>query len=88
MIIQLLTSQTKSLIPYCNANTAVILLQNGVYAAAKILQEFPNSQLFALENDWRASGLDLNEKVNLISALQWVELCAMHQPVITIQNAN
>lgn len=88
MIIQLLTSQTKLLVPYAHANTAVILLQNGVYAAPKIWQEFPKVSVYALENDWRASGLALNDKVELITALQWVELCAMYHPVITIQNAN
>lgn len=88
MIVQLLTNQTKLLLPYCHANTAVILLQNGVYAANKIRQDFPNIPVYALENDWLASGLVVNKNVKLISASQWVELCATHHPVITIQNAN
>lgn len=88
MIIQLLSSQTTTLVPYKHAKPSLILLQNGVYAATKLLQEFPESQIYALENDWRASGLDPNNKVILITANRWVELCALHHPVITIQNAN
>ena len=85
MIVQLLTSQTKSLVPFCHANTTVILLQSGVYSATKLLQEFPQLCIYALDNDWWASGLAINDKVKLVNAHQWVELCAIHYPVITIQ---
>jgi sulfur relay protein TusB/DsrH len=88
MIIQLLSSHTDAVLPYYHAKPAIILLQNGVYAARKLLHEFPELQVYALENDWHASGLSHNNKVALITANQWVELCAMHLPVITIQNTN
>lgn len=88
MILQLLTSQTKSIAPYCRAKVALVLLQNGVYAATKILHDYPDLTVYALHNDWLASGLEEHPKVRLISAQQWVELCALQHPVITIQHAN
>jgi len=88
MIVQLLTHHIESIAPYCEANTSVILLQSGVYAAPKILLMYPSVMVYALSNDWRASGLIENPKVKLISDMKWVELCALHHPVITIQDPN
>lgn len=88
MIVQLLSNHAASIAPYCEANAVVILLQNGVYAAAKVVHKYPEIAVYALHNDWHASGLVDNVKVTLISAQQWVELCALHHPVITIQQGS
>ncbi|MFT6269081.1 MAG: sulfur transfer complex TusBCD TusB component (DsrH family) [Alphaproteobacteria bacterium] len=60
-------------------------MQNGVYSASILLSKYPNNTFFALENDWLASGLAVPDSLNLISAAQWVDLCATQHPVITIQ---
>jgi sulfur relay protein TusB/DsrH len=85
MILQLLSNTPCSVFAYCELGSAVILMQSGVYSAATLVSKYPNNTFYALENDWLASGLIVHENVSLISAFQWVDLCAKHHPVITIQ---
>lgn len=85
MILQLLSNTPHSIFAYCELGTAVILMQNGVYSASALVSKYPNNTFYALENDWLASGLIVQKNVSLISAAQWVDLCARHHPVITIQ---
>ena len=88
MIVQLLTNHPNAIAVYCEAKTSVILLQNGVYAASKLLFDYPSLSVYALRSDWQASGLAEHPSISLISAPKWVELCALHHPVVTIQHAN
>lgn len=65
-----------------------ILLQNGVYLMPTLLACMPLKQIKVLESDWLASGLGQQLSVadeQLVSAAQWVALCAEHNNVVTIQ---
>jgi len=56
-----------------------------VYAASEIAETYPNFIIYALSNDYEASGLALIDEVKLIDTLQWVALCSEHHPVVSIQ---
>jgi sulfur transfer complex TusBCD TusB component (DsrH family) len=85
MILQLLVNNPSAIFSYCDKQCPVILLQNGVYSANTLVKKYPNNVYYALENDWLASGLPPCSLVTLISSSDWVNLCALHHPVITIQ---
>jgi tRNA 2-thiouridine synthesizing protein B len=62
---------------------AVLLLEDGVYAAARALA--PDRPLNALEIDVRARGLAdrLAAQVDVVSDAQFVMLVESHRPVVT-----
>jgi tRNA 2-thiouridine synthesizing protein B len=62
---------------------AVLLLEDGVYAATAVLA--PHRSLHALEPDVRARGLTdrLATHVEVVSDAQFVTLVETHQPVVT-----
>ena len=65
------------------ADDAILLLENGVYAATA--SAAPQRPLHALEPDVRARGLSerLASQVTAISDAQFVTLVENHQPVVT-----
>lgn len=67
----------------CAAEDAILLLQDGVYAAAAA-GELPNA-VFALEPDVAARGLAgrLPGAVAVASDADFVDLVIAHQPVVT-----
>jgi sulfur relay protein TusB/DsrH len=85
MIIQLLSNTPEKVHSYCNDKVGLILLQDGIYCAQSLAKKYPNNTIYALDDDWLASGLPLVEGINLISADEWVNLCARFHPVVTIQ---
>lgn len=85
MIVQLLSNTPCLLAPYCSQGIAVIFLQDGIYSAAKLLFEYPHNTFYALAQDYQASGLPELTDLILISNEQWVDLCAVQHPVVTLQ---
>lgn len=85
MIVQLLCKNTDLLLPYCENSAPVILLQDGIYSAKMLTDRYEEGVFYALQDDFLASGLPVPPKLVLISAAQWVDLCAAHCPVITFQ---
>ncbi len=85
MIIQLLTNQPERLAPYIDAQPIVIVMQSGVYAIRQLLVLYPALTLYALSSDVAASGLNISDNISYISGSEWVNLCALHHPVITLQ---
>lgn len=89
MLIMLLDNLPSQVSPYLEKSAdqiQLILLHTGVYAASNLLKTFPGLQVYAIENDWKAAGLEVIKGVTLINYDTWVELCAKHQPVVTLQN--
>ncbi|MGB3727535.1 MAG: DsrH/TusB family sulfur metabolism protein [Glaciecola sp.] len=85
MLIQLLCNQADLLKQYTINETPILLLQNGVYAAKNILNEYPNAVLYALQADWLAAGLNKPDRLSLITHNEWVALCEQHQPIVSVQ---
>ena len=85
MIVQLLSNTPHAVALYCKAGTPIMLLQDGVYSAAAIHSRFPQQACYALDTDWFAAGLAKMTYVELVTTAQWVNLCALHQPVVTVQ---
>ena len=85
MLIQLLNNTPESAISLVdeNAETPLILIQSGVYAYKTLLDK-TEAKIYALEKDWKAAGLE-ESRVQTINYEQWVDLCAKHHPVITLQ---
>lgn len=85
MLIQILTNDLRPLQNYENYEGPVILLQDAVYAAKEIRENYPNFKLYMLESEFLASGVKSSDCYNIIQPEQWVELCAKFHPVLTIQ---
>ena len=85
MIIQLLTNQADRIAPYISVDPIVIVIQSGIYSTQQLIKQYPSLRIYALTPDVLASGLELNSSVTCISANEWVDLCALNHPVITLQ---
>ncbi|MDT0594270.1 DsrH/TusB family sulfur metabolism protein [Glaciecola petra] len=86
MIIQLFSSQASKIDDYINAQTIVVLIQDGVYACKNILNQYPDCEIYALDRDWHAAGLETNIACQLLSDQEWVLLCSKHSPIISLQD--
>ena len=70
----------------CQAGDALLLLQDGVYAATQelALLTIPGLKLYALENDILARGITLtNPQISVINDQQWLALCIEYHKVIS-----
>jgi sulfur transfer complex TusBCD TusB component (DsrH family) len=95
MLVQILCHRFELVEPYLGASqVSFMLLQEGVYVLPTLLKHSSQSPIAILESDWMASGLAhepvysealQNNYVRLVSAEQWVTLCAQHLNVVTLQ---
>lgn len=85
MILQVLSENTQLLENYVGYAGPIVLLQNAVYVAPSIVKIFPQASVYALRNDYMASGLDSLSQVKLIEADEWVDICSKYHPVVTVQ---
>ncbi|MEM0912352.1 MAG: DsrH/TusB family sulfur metabolism protein [Pseudomonadota bacterium] len=87
MLLMVLSNEMAKMQPFMDMDCKVMLLQAGVYLYDELTAHF--SDVYVLESDFRASGLDVKQSshgdINLISHADWVELCAIHHPVVTVQ---
>lgn len=76
-----------SLAHCCEVGDAVLLLQDGVYAAAQTelgLMAIPELKLYVLENDLLARGITpVNPHISVINDEQWLALCVKYNKVIS-----
>lgn len=85
MLIQILTDDLRPLQQYKSYEGPVILLQDAVYVAKEIKVCYPGFDVYMLESEFLASGINKSDFYNIIQPEQWVELCANFHPVLTIQ---
>ena len=84
MIIQLFINDAEQVQGLINEAYGIVLLQSGVYCAqALAINNLAN--VYGLKEDFEAAGVTAPNQVKLISCEEWVELCATHYPVVTIQ---
>jgi len=86
------SSDKNKLLPFAKAKSKLLLLQSGVYLYSEIeSSELENAfeATYIIETDFIASGLDpdtlKNQSTHLITHSEWVELCAINHPIITLQ---
>lgn len=87
MLIQLLANCPQKALRYSQTveHLHIVLLQDGIYAAQYLIDSGKALKCFALQSDWAASGLPKMANVELINHQQWVGLCALKRPVVSIQ---
>ncbi len=84
MLIQLFSNTPAIIARYEVEKTPLVLLQDGVYAAKTIIEDYSNFIVYAIEDDFCASGQKPSSGITLISIDEWVKLCAQHPPVLSI----
>lgn len=86
MLIQFFSANASKLDDYLDDHTIVVLIQDGVYAHRNIQKTHPNCEVYALERDWQAAGLETSTACPLLSDQDWVLLCSKHSPIISLQD--
>lgn len=84
MIIQLFINNTEKVQGLINEAHGIVLLQQGVYCA-QVLAKNNLTNIYGLKEDFDAAGVIAPTQIKLISCKEWVELCATHYPVVTVQ---
>ncbi|WP_105104210.1 sulfurtransferase complex subunit TusB [Microbulbifer pacificus] len=62
---------------------ALLLIEDGVYAAADRQTALPTGATYCLTADARARGVSIPATVESIDEARWVTLCTEHNPVVS-----
>ncbi len=84
MLVQIFENNIEKVIELISGGEAFVLLQNGVYWSRELLA-LTTKPIFGLQSDFEAAGLTAPADVELISNEVWVDLCAKHTPIVSIQ---
>lgn len=85
MLLMILTNNLKQIETYTCHKADILLLQDSVFVANNIEAMFPDSAVYVLESDLLACGCSIPNTCIVIDDKKWVELCASHTPVVTVQ---
>lgn len=84
MLVQIFENDIVKVTELLGGCDAFILLQNGVYCSRELVK-LTNKPIFGIQEDFEAAGLIPPSGVELISNELWVDLCAKHSPIVSIQ---
>lgn len=62
---------------------ALLLIQDGVYAASDNGEPLPINPVYCLAADAEARGISPGGQVQVIDDTQWVDLCCTHNPIVS-----
>lgn len=62
---------------------ALLLIEDGVYAAADQRAQLPAGTTYCLGADARARGVTIPETIENIDEARWVALCTEHNPIVS-----